>query len=477
MSLHTDLAGLDATAQADLVRRGELMPLELVDAAIERIEALNPTINAVVTPLFDQARAAAQGTLPAGPFTGVPFLLKDLASQLAGVPLTGGSRFTASFVPQTDSTLVQRFKQAGLVILGKTNTPEFGILPTTEPQLFGPTRNPWDTTRSAGGSSGGAAAAVASRMVPFAHASDGGGSIRIPASCCGLVGLKPTRARTPVGPEVGDVMSGLVSPHAVTLSVRDCATLLDAIAGPDLGDPYWAPPLARPLAQEVGADPGRLRIAVTKQSLTGVPIHADCVQAVDDAARLLADLGHHVEEAKPSVNGDQISQAFVAVWTAGLAWSLDAMAFVMGKPPSREQVEPLTWAIYELGRSHPAPTYLLAVTALQQASRQIAQFMQTYDVWLTPVVAAPPPRLGHFDPPPNTPLMPLFTAAAFVPFTPVCNFTGQPAISLPLYWNAAGLPIGTHFIGRFGDEATLIRLAAQLEVARPWLDKRPPIAA
>ncbi|MCW5854237.1 MAG: amidase, partial [Anaerolineae bacterium] len=403
MSYSTELSALDATAQAELVRRGEVRPTELAEAAIERIERLNPRLNAVVTTLYDQGLAASQGDLPDGPFRGVPFLLKDLGMSYAGARLTSGSAFLKDYVPDHDSTLVTRFKQAGLVILGKTNTPEFGILPTTESHLLGPARNPWNMGHSTGGSSGGAAAAVAARLVPFAHASDGGGSIRIPAACCGLVGLKPTRARTPLGPDVGDMMNGLVCDHAVTRSVRDCAALLDAVAGPDLGDPYWAPPLARPLSQEVGAPTGRLRIAITTQPLTGMPVHPDCMAAVEDAARLCADLGHHVEEAAPALNGDQVTQSFIAVWTAGVAWSIEGMAYATGRKPTADQFEPLTWGLYQMGRSHTAPTYLLAVTALQQAGRQLARFMQTYDVWLTPTVASPPPPLGHFDSPPDNP--------------------------------------------------------------------------
>ncbi len=477
MAKSDELALLDATAQADLVRRKEVKPIELVDAAIERIERLNPLINAVVTPMYEQARAAATGELPEGPFAGVPFLLKDLLASYGGVRMTSGSAFLRDHVPDHDSELVARVKRAGLVTLGKTNTPEFGILPTTEPHLFGPTRNPWDTSRTAGGSSGGSAAAVAAGMVPMAHGNDGGGSIRIPASCCGLFGLKPTRARNPLGPDLGDIMSGLVVEHALTRSVRDSAALLDATSGPDVGDPYWSPPKARPFLQEVGAEPGRLRIAFTTLTAAGASVHPDCVEAVKDAAALCADLGHSVEEAPPVVPTELMARAFMTIWSAGVAHDIDSMAVLTGKTPASGQFEPLTWALYEAGRQQTASGYLLAVTVIQTIARDFGRFFVNYDVHLTPTLGEPPVPLGSFEATPENPLRGYARAGAFVPFTPVCNMTGQPAMSVPLFWNAAGLPIGTHFIGRFGDEATLFKLAAQLEAARPWAGRRPPVSA
>ena len=477
MAKFDDFASLDATAQAELVRRREVKAIEFVDAAIERIERLNPTLNAVVTPMYEQARTAAAGEPPPGPFAGVPFLLKDLLASYGGVRMTLGSTFLRDFVPDHDSELVARLKRAGLIVLGKTNTPEFGILPTTEPRLFGPSCNPWNAGRTTGGSSGGSAAAVAAGLVPMAHGTDGGGSIRIPASCCGVFGLKPTRAHNPLGPDFGDIFSGLVVEHAITRSVRDSAALLDATSGPDVGDPYWAPPPPRPFLQEVGADPGRLRIAYTAAVATAASVHADCVSAVRDAAALCADLGHDVVEAAPSVPGELVIQAFITLWSAGCAWTIDGMALVAGRTPTPDQFEPLTWALYEMGRQQSASAYLLAVTALQRVARDIAHFFVNYDVWLTPTLAEPPVPLGTFDSPPQNPLQGLFRAAAFVPFTPICNVTGQPAMSVPLFWNADGLPVGTHFIGRFGDEATLFRLGAQLEAARPWSERRPPLSA
>jgi len=463
MAQSDDLAYLDATALAELVHKKEVKPIELVEATIERIERLNPELNAVVTPMYDQARETAAAKPSDGPFAGVPFLLKDLGAAYGGVRQAVGSAFLKDFVPDHDSELVARHKRAGLIFVGKTNTPEFGLLPTTEPHLFGPSRNPWDTSRSTGGSSGGSAAAVAAGIVPMAHANDGGGSIRIPASCCGLFGLKPTRARNPLGPDLGDMISGYICEHAVTRSVRDSAALLDATSGPDVGDPYWAPPPERPFLDEVGADPGRLRIAFTTGADLGVEVHEDCKKAVREAAELCSELGHEVTEASPPINSDLIVEVFIPIWSAGCAWSIDAFAMLSGNTPSQDRFEPLTWALYEAGKQQSAPAYLLAITTLQMISR--------------PTLSEPPVPLGTFDAPPDDPMQAMARAGEYVPFTPICNFTGQPAMSMPLSWNADGLPIGTHFVGRFGDEATLFRLAAQLEQARPWADRRPPISA
>lgn len=471
--LRGELASMDATAQAELVRRREVKPLELVDAAIERAERLNPALNAVVTPMYELAREAAAGPLPDGLFTGVPFLVKDLFGLYAGVPMTCGSRFLADFVPDHDSELVARHKRAGLVTIGKTSPSEFGILPSAEPLLFGPCRNPWDASRSTGGSSGGSAAAVAAGIVPMAHANDAGGSIRIPASCCGLFGLKPTRARNPMGPDLGDVFGGFVAEHAVTRSVRDSAALLDATSGPALGDPYWAPPPARPFAEEVGADPGRLRVAVTTVSPTGTSVHEDCVRAARDAAGLCESLGHQVEEMEIDFDAEIVVQAFTTVYIAGAGWVIDLFARVTGKTPEPDYFEPLTWAMYEIGRQTTAPAYMVAHTELQAMTRLVSEMFAGYDVVLSPTIPEPPYPLGSFESTPDNPLAGLLRAAAVVPFTSICNFTGLPGMSVPLYWNDEGLPIGTQFVGRFGDEATLFRLAAQLEEARPWAARRP----
>jgi amidase len=463
---------LDGLALAELVKTGQVTAQELLATALSLAEQHNPSLNAIVTPMFDEARQAAANTLE-GPFTGVPFLLKDLGDAYAGVRLTGGSAVLQHFVPNYDSEIVRRIKQAGLITFGKTNTPEFGLLPTTESRLLGPCRNPWNTAHSTGGSSGGAAAAVAAGIVPLAHASDGGGSIRIPASCCGLFGLKPTRARTPKGPLLGDSMSGLSISHCLSRTVRDSAALLDAIAGPDVGDPYVAPPPARPFLEETRTPPGKLRIAFTTQAPSGVPIHADCVTAVTYTAHLLQELGHEVIEASPQLDVERFTQAFLAVWAAGTAWTVKGIALISGYPPTPELYEPLTYALYEQGERQTSADYLLAVQALQQSSRQFSRFFQDVDAWLTPALADPPPLLGYFDATPDNPLQGFERAIAYVPFTPIANATGQPAMSVPLYWNEAGLPVGSHFIGRFGDEATLFRLAAQLEQAQPWAQRFP----
>lgn len=477
MSNLEDILGLDATAQAELIRRKEIQPLELVEAAIERVEKVNPNLNLVITTLFDEARSAAAATIPGGPFAGVPFLMKDIGAFLAGAPMSMGTMLLKDFVPGHDSELTRRLKKAGLIIIGKTNTPEFGLMPTTEPRLFGPSRNPWNMDKTTGGSSGGSAAAVAAGLVPMAHANDGGGSIRIPASCCGVFGLKPTRARNPLGPDFGDIISGLVCEHAVCRSVRDSATLLDATSGPDIGDPYWAPAPARPFIEEVGADPGNLKIAVSTQALTGGAVHEDCLAAVEDAAALCRDLGHALVEADLSGAGEPeaFMQAFNVLWYSGCASTIDTIARMGGIPPQADFFEPLTWAIYEIGREFSASDYLTALRTIQSASREVGKFFADYDVLLTPVLAEPPVNIGTFDAPESNPMQAWERIVEFAPFTATFNATGQPAMSVPLYWNRDNLPVGTHFVGRFGDEATLFRLAAQLEEARPWATRRPLI--
>lgn len=473
MSFADEIGDMDATAQAELVKKGEVKPVELVEAAIERIERWNPLINAVVTRMFDRALDEARGHIPEGPFKGVPFLLKDLLASCQGVPLTMGAQLMRDFVPREDSELVKRIKQAGLIIVGKTNTPELGILPTTEPMLFGLCRNPWNLGLTSGGSSGGSAAAVAVRMVPMAHGNDGGGSIRIPASCCGVFGLKPTRARNPLGPNFGDLMNGLVVEHALTVSVRDSARLLDATSGPDLGDPYWPPLPSRPFSEEVGADPGELRVAFTHSAPAGLSVHPECIEAVKEGASLCEALGHKVEEASPEIQWEIMNGCFMVLWSSGCASTMEAIARMKGRPLCREDVEPTTWILYEIGKKQLASDYLLAVQTLQVISRQISRFFQKYDVWITPTVSQPPLPLGSFEPTDDDPLRGLRKAAQFVPFTPICNITGQPAMSLPIYWSEDGLPIGVHFVGRFGDEATLLRLASQIEAARPWARRKP----
>ena len=471
-----DFVRLDATAQALLVRRGEVTSLELVDAAIARVERLNPVINAVVTEQFERARSAAKGPLPEGPFRGVPFLLKDLGGGAeAGMRLTFGSAFLSDHVADHDSELVKRFKRAGLVVIGRTSTPELGIPPTTEPVLFGPCKNPWSLAHSSGGSSGGAASAVAARLVPFAHASDAGGSIRIPASCCGVFGLKPTRARNPLGPTLGESTAGLSVEFCVSVSVRDSAALLDATEGPMVGDPYAAPSRLRPYVDELSARPTQLRIGVMRKPLNGALVHPDCMAAVDAAILLCRELGHEVVEASPTVSDPAaFFSSFITVWTVAAAVSLRAAEELRGREATEADVEPLTWALAQMGRSCTGPDYVHATRRLHRASREIAEFFIAHDALITPTLAQPPVRLGELACPQDQPLAGFVKSGGYAAFTPVFNVTGQPAMSVPLHFNEDGLPIGVQFAARFGDEATLIRLAGQLESSRPWAARVPP---
>jgi len=472
-----EYASYDGLGLAELVRKGEVTAAEIVDEAIERIERHDPVINAVVYELFDRARADAAKKTPAesGAFPGVPFVLKDLLANIQGVPNTSGSRLLQGSVSAFDAELVKRYERAGLIAVAKTNTPEFGLVPTTEPQLYGPTRNPWNTEYSVGGSSGGSAAAVSAGIVPIGHANDGGGSIRIPASCCGLVGMKPTRGRNPLGPMLGDAMAGLVVEHAVTRTVRDSAALLDATAGPDVGDPYWAPPTERPYLDEIGRSPGKLRIGYWTRGIGDEPLHPECVEATEKAVAACTGLGHGVEEAEPPINGELLIGTFMDVWAAGLAASVDLAALSTGKTPALDLLEPLTWGLYERGREITASRYQMAVGSLQIASRQIGQFFAAYDAWVTPTLARPPLPIGTIDLNERDMEKAFAPIIDYVPFTAMFNATGQPAISLPLHQSADGLPVGVHFAGRFGEEGLLYRLAAQLETACPWKDRHPPI--
>ena len=473
-----DSAFLDATAQAACVRSKKVSPTELVSAAIARIERLNPGLNAVIAPLFEQALEAAATVDLAAPFAGVPFVLKDLLADCAGAPRADGSGFLAGrYVSPQDNVLVSRYRKAGLIIVGKTNTSEFGLLPATEPQRFGPTRNPWDTGRGTGGSSGGSAAAVAAGMVAAGHASDGGGSIRIPASCCGLVGLKPTRGRNSLAPDMGDIAGGIICEHAVTRSVRDCAAILDATAGSLPGEPYVPPPPERAFAAEVGRDPGRLRIGLGTVALNAVPAHPDCAAAARSVALLCEQLGHHVEEASPAVESSRLFRPFGAVMTGFLGWSIRAWVQRTGFTPEEADFEPATWRMYQHSLAQSAGDYLLAWQELQRSCRDFAAFFTGYDVWLTPTLARPPAPLGYFDYTHETREQFIEHLGHFTGFTLIANASGQPAISLPLHWTAEGLPIGVQFTARYGDEATLIRLAAQLEQARPWSHRRPPASS
>jgi len=494
MSALAEYERLDGTGLAALIHRGELGPAELVEAAIERIEALNPRLNAVVARCYDRARQQARNPLPDGPFRGVPFLLKDMLAVDGGTCTTNGCSFFRGHAPARDSEIVRRLKAAGLIIVGKTNTSELGILPVTEPRLYGPTRNPWDTKFTPGGSSGGSATAVAARMVPMAHGGDGGGSIRIPASCCGVFGLKPTRGRNPMGPYVGEGWHGIVVEHALTRSVRDSAALLDATQGADVGAPYVAPPPERPYREEVGRDPGRLRIAFTTRSLLGSGVHPDCVAAVKHAAALCEKLGHQVEDAAPSFDRRALCKSYLTLVAAETAAMIQLAGESMGKQPRAREFEPGTWMLAQIGRKFGADELAVAVHRVHAAGRELGAWFLERDALLTPTLSAPPLPIGALDQKPveklalavlrvlpsERLLRKLLDQLAiegfeYAAFTPIANLTGQPAMSVPLYWNGQGLPIGCHFFGRFGEEATLLRLASQLEAAQPWEARRPPV--
>jgi amidase len=471
---------LDATALASLVRAGEVTPRELAEAAIGRIEALNGELNAVIHPLFEQALEAEPAD---GPFHGVPFVVKDLMLTVAGTPHHEGMRFLRDlgFTADADSWLASRFREAGFVLVGKTNTPELGILPTTEPVAYGPSRNPWDTTRSTGGSSGGSGAAVASGMVSIGHANDGGGSIRIPASCCGLVGLKATRGRVSLAP-MGDFASGLGTELVVSRSVRDTAAVLDwAAAEMPPGEPYFAPAQRRPYRDEVGADPGTLRIGLMTAAPAGTfETHPDCVAAAQAAARTLQSLGHGVELSHPGALDDEgYVDNFLVRWSAGVAGGLDFWSMRTATPIGPEDVEPLTWALAEKGRAHSAAEYLMAVGYAQLVSRSAAEWWQDFDLLLTPTMGVPPGELGTIGDgsADDDPLAPIQRAIPYAEFTAAFNGTGQPAISLPLHWSEAGLPIGVQLVADMGREDMLFRVASQLEEAAPWAERRPPLFA
>ena len=467
------LVALDATAQAELVRRGEASPLELVEAAIARIERLNPALNAVVTPLFEQARTQAVADLPNGPFRGVPFLLKDYFCTTAGDPYYEGMRFLRDLdwrAPH-DSHLAAKFRAAGFVFLGKTNLPELAALPVTESAAFGATRNPWDLERSPGGSSGGSAAAVASGMVPVAHGNDGTGSLRIPASACGLVGLKPSRGRTSAGPARAPGLLGNVVEHVLTRTVRDAAAVLDCVAGPMPGDLFVAPPPVRPYRDEVGADPGRLRIGLLLHDpILECPIDPQVLATVRATGELLESLGHVVEvSAPPALSGKTgLGPATLgAIAASGTAAALDAWRERAGHPIGPNDVEPHVWARAEEGRRISGVQVHAALRRLMAGVMRAPEWWEAgFDLLVTPTMQQLPPKIGQ------VPLDRL--GEVFGLFTMPFSITGQPAVSLPLGWSDEGLPIGVQFVADFGREDLLIRLAAQLEVVRPWADRWPP---
>ncbi|GAB4019719.1 amidase [Spirosoma migulaei] len=487
----------DATALAELVRTGEVTPSELLETAIARAEAVNPKLNVIVTPLYDKGRDMANHLPEAGPLRGVPFLLKDLELEWAGTPMKSGSRGYQNYVSTADSEVIKRLKAAGLVFFGKTNTPEFGLTPYTESKLYGPAHNPWKLTHSPGGSSGGSAAAVAAGIVPAATATDGGGSIRIPASCCGLFGLKPSRARVTLGPNFGELWNGAVAGHAVTRSVRDSAALLDAIAGPLAGDPYGISPPERPFLQEVGREPGKLRIAFATQALMpSQTTDPECVKAVQETARLLEGLGHTVEEIPLPYEKTIVTEAFFVNVLGETAAVLRQLSEYLGRPVKRTDVELNTWAQARLAEGFSAADAAYQKRRWNTLNRSMGQLHETYDLFLTPTLPRPPIAMGTFQNKASEErLLKLVDSfgglkylngsktvealaersLGYISFTVITNMTGQPSMSVPLHWSADGLPIGVMFAAKLGDEATLFRLAGQLEQAKPWFDKRPTL--
>ncbi|MGD9743090.1 MAG: amidase [Dongiaceae bacterium] len=471
----------DALGLAALVKTRAVSADELLEEALARTERVNPKINAVVHVAADSARKAIADGPPQGPFTGVPFLLKDLGAEAVGYRTHNGSRFFANYDWAYDSEIYLRLKASGLVTFGRTTSPELGVGPTTEGDVYGaPTRNPWNLEHSSGGSSGGAGAAVAAGILPLSHGSDGGGSVRIPASCCGLVGLKPTRARLPDGPAAGEGWGGMSIDGVLSRSVRDTAAAIDAVAGPDLGQPYWAPPMARPLMEEIKSPPKRLRIAFMTTSFTGAAIHPECKAAVEATAKLCASLGHELIEAKPSFDFDKAMLAWSKVVACGTALSVDQRAAALGRPPQPGELHPTIRSAAEFGRSITAPDYLASINTVHATGRAVARFFLDHDLLLSPTLAEPPAKIGRLalsNPDFRDHRLGPKGIVHYSPFCPIFNITGQPAISLPLHWSADGLPVGLQFAGRFGDEATLMKLAAQLEQAAPWAQRRAPVHA
>ncbi|MFX1310975.1 MAG: amidase [Promethearchaeota archaeon] len=486
-----ELVEYDALSLAEMIRNREIKSSELVELIIERIERINPKINAIIHKMYDEAREKAKkwdneissGIKSIPIFSGVPFLLKDLMAEYANAPLSEGSKAVHGYIAPLDTELVKRHKGAGLITVGKTNTPEFGCLPTTEPKLFGPTLNPWDQSIIPGGSSGGSAVAVATGIVPLAHGNDGGGSIRIPASCCGVFGLKPTRARNPLGPYFGDFASGIVVEHGISRTVRDSAALLDATSGPDIGDPYYAPPKKRPFLEELKEDVGRLKIGF----LTSIPngwsfekqIHPECEKAVRDAAQLCEELGHNVEE----INSEDLSYKnlfmhFGIISSSSTCQAIALWERVLNKKIIQDELEPITWLFYQNAATRSGADYLIAVEHCQRFSRKLAHWFHkgNFDLLLNTTLTTPPIKAGSFK---ATNLAKagkdIQLMSKLAAYTFVYNVSGQPAMSVPLYWTADNIPIGIQFAAPFGDEATLFRLAAQLEQERPWINRKPPI--
>jgi amidase len=473
----SELADYDGLGLADLVKGGKVTPQELRDASLEAIEKLNPKLNAIVSVLADASQKEIDAGLPDGPFRGVPFVIKEMVLHAAGATMQMGSKLAEGFTLPHDTELMARFRKAGLVTVATTTTPEFGFNANTEAVFYGSTRNPWNTDRSPGGSSGGSAASVAAGIVPIGHANDGGGSVRIPAACCGLVGLKPTRGRIPTGPDYGELLNGIAIEFAVTRSVRDAAALLDAVAGPDAGCYGWAEPPKTPFLSQASKAPEKLRIAWMEEPLTGVPVDPECAAALRDTVKLCKDLGHEMVEASPQIDVEAHALATLRVWSANLANMMDAAAEALGRTPSPENLETASLACYQYGKDMSAQELLQALDIFTGVSRAVGAFFQDYDALLSLTAAHPAWPLGEMNQ--NAPGMTaekwaeqIFTTC---PFTNLFNTTGNPAISLPLGWTKGDLPVGIQFAGRFAAEGTLLSLATQLEAARPWRDKRPRV--
>jgi amidase len=494
MSSFVEYDQYDGLGLAELVRSKQVSPIELVEEAIRRIELHNPKLNAVVYKMYDQARQVAKGSLPEGPFTGVPFLVKDLMATVAGTPTGSGTRLLKDIPMPADSELIRRFRAAGVVIVGKTNAPEFGITPWTEPVSTGPAHNPWNLERTPGGSSGGSGAAVGARLVPIASGADGGGSIRIPASCNGIFGIKPSRGRTPTGPVIGEAWQGFSIEHVLTVSVRDSAAMLDATEGVDPGAPYFPPPKERPFLEETRLAPRRLRIAYTDKPFLGDFVDEECKAGLRTAVQLLESLGHELHEDAPTIDRHAFAMDFTTILMGETRADIEWVTGLAKCKPSASDFEPVTYALGLLGKVFKASDYANAKRNLQMTCRKIGQFFERYDVLLTPTLATPPFIIGARQPSSFEsgamkiigalnagwiiPLLGIVEPIAnksfeFIPFTPPFNVTGQPAMSVPLHWTPEGLPVGMQFAARLGDDATLFRLAAQLEQARPWADKKP----
>jgi amidase len=466
----------DGLGIANLVRRREVAAHEVLEAAIDAAESINPHVNALSQKLYDLGHAAVSQVNPTAPFAGVPFLLKDVSAMLKTTRTTQGSRFFADAPPATsDTTLVERFKHAGVIIFGKSTTPELGLAPSTETSLTGATRNPWNLSLTAGGSSGGAAAAVAAGLAPIAHASDGGGSIRIPASCCGLFGLKPTRARTPSGPLVGEGWGGLSVHHVISRSVRDSAAMLDATEGPADGDPYEVQRPERPYLEEVSAQPGRLKIAMQRRPLSDAAVAPECAMALEDAGRLLESLGHTVEEAQPLGDWEELSHALWVLVASNVSLSLKRRASDVGRPISSDDVDRVTWNAVEFSSTLNVEAYPAALASLHRQGRRMAAFHKDYDLVVSPTLAKPPLPLGALRTDSHDLEAYRRELVAFMPFTQLSNMTGQPSMTIPLYWSAMNLPIGVMFTAPFGGERILLRVAGQLEAARPWFHRVPSL--